>query len=427
MLIAVSFILTRLYTPEDFGKLGVFSGVATIVGVFSTFRYHFAIVIADGEDETLNLFRLCVLLSCVTSAILCVAIVAYVAIMQRFSYETHLGWLWLFLPLNVLLGGLVGTWGSWCNRQKLYGAIAYGSISQSISSSIINVAFGLLYPCALGLIAASVLSQAANCISLILGLKKKGCIVQDLSRKPNATTRVTLTHVACKFRGFPQYSILADLANVASTHFPMILIAAFFSESMTGFVLLAQRVVGLPMSFIGTALGQVFYQRAAELKSDPEQLSVLLVKIYRLTLFLGIVPTAVLMFWGDILFAKAFGEEWRFAGIVCQFVAPSFLFQFVSSPLSSVFWIDAKQNQFTKFCMLLFLGRVASILVPTLLGASFDIVALCYGAIGLILWIGLTILVLAQRCRTLLGILVETFAIVAIVGCIGYLSRSLIS
>ncbi len=43
--IAISPILTRLYTPEDFGVLALFTSLVTIFSVISTGRYEFAIML----------------------------------------------------------------------------------------------------------------------------------------------------------------------------------------------------------------------------------------------------------------------------------------------------------------------------------------------------------------------------------------------
>ena len=53
--IAISPILTRIYTPEDFGVLALFISITTILGTIANGRYELAIVLPKRDNNALEL------------------------------------------------------------------------------------------------------------------------------------------------------------------------------------------------------------------------------------------------------------------------------------------------------------------------------------------------------------------------------------
>lgn len=51
----ISPILTRIYSPEDFGILALFLSIATLISVISSGRYEQAIMLPDTDEEAMHL------------------------------------------------------------------------------------------------------------------------------------------------------------------------------------------------------------------------------------------------------------------------------------------------------------------------------------------------------------------------------------
>ena len=51
-------ILSRYYTPHQFGIFGSVSSIFSVLTVIAALRYHLAIVLPDNDSEALNLFAL---------------------------------------------------------------------------------------------------------------------------------------------------------------------------------------------------------------------------------------------------------------------------------------------------------------------------------------------------------------------------------
>src|SRR5690606_40130625 len=52
-------LLTRLYTPEDFGLLAICVGVLAMFGAIASFRYEGAITLPEDNVEAANVAALC--------------------------------------------------------------------------------------------------------------------------------------------------------------------------------------------------------------------------------------------------------------------------------------------------------------------------------------------------------------------------------
>ena len=60
--------------------------------------------------------------------------------------------------------------------------------------------------------------------------------------------------------------------------------------------------------------------------------------------FLGIIPILIIIFTAPYMFSMVFGEEWELSGVFAQILAIFYLFKFIASPLSYMFYIAEKQR-----------------------------------------------------------------------------------
>jgi O-antigen/teichoic acid export membrane protein len=75
---------------------------------------------------------------------------------------------------------------------------------------------------------------------------------------------------AKRYRKFPLVSTWSALMNTLSWQLPAFMLAGFFSTSVAGFYSLGFRVLAMPMSLVGGAIAQVFFQRAARVRSKED-------------------------------------------------------------------------------------------------------------------------------------------------------------
>ena len=70
-------LLTRIYSPEAFGVLAIYTMLLSLIVSISSFSYQLAIPIAQDEEEVPNLAALSLVLVCVSALLTGLLVLAY--------------------------------------------------------------------------------------------------------------------------------------------------------------------------------------------------------------------------------------------------------------------------------------------------------------------------------------------------------------
>jgi O-antigen/teichoic acid export membrane protein len=336
ILMAVAPLLTRLYSAQDFGVVAVFGSMLSILSVVSSLRYELAIPIAKDDEEALHGVVLALLVAVATTLVTFLAVLCFrVQIAEAVKIPQMTAYLWL-LPIGLLLLSVYQVFYYWAIRVQAFSAIAQTRLTQSISSVVVQIggsSFGLI-----GLLLGQITGQAAGIYSLgLLVIQNKSNIFRTINPK-------ALRLVAWRYRRFPCFSTWGSLLNTIGMQLPPVMFSILFSPAVVGIYALAHRVLSLPMSLIGQAIGNVFLARASEAKRDGN-LAVLVANVHDKLAQIAMPPVLVLVVIAPELFVWIFGSEWREAGIFAQLMTPMLYFQFIFSPISTLFVILEKQQQ----------------------------------------------------------------------------------
>ena len=138
------------------------------------------------------------------------------------------------------------------------------------------------------------------------------------------------------------------------------------------------------MSLIGSAIAQVFLQRAAEAKTEGA-LAAVVESAFRRLVMLGMFPLLLLTIIGRDLFATVFGESWAEAGVYTQILSVWTFFWFISSPLSTLFRVLEKQESSLILNIVIFSTRFMALGIGGLLGDA-RIALLLFAVSGVLLY-----------------------------------------
>ncbi|MFN3860912.1 MAG: lipopolysaccharide biosynthesis protein [Roseateles sp.] len=316
-------LLTRIYTPDNFGLLAVFTALLAILSVAACLRYELAITLPEDDGEAQGLLGLS-LACCVGLTLMLVLLVG----MFPEWLSTSLGqpqlkpFLWL-LPLGFLLAGSYGALQFWNVRTKAFGFMAGMRVAQSAGSSGAQVAVGLVFAHPFGLLIGPVLNSGIACAFMGRSLK----------HALSGVTIARMVELASSYRRFPLYSTGEALANCAAIQLPVILIAAHATPAEAGQLSMAMFVAQAPLSLIGTAISQVYLSRAAELQRIG-QLGSFSIQVLGNLARTGAGPLLAAGILAPTLFPLVFGEDWTRSGLLLSWMTPWFLLQFLTVPLS---------------------------------------------------------------------------------------------
>jgi O-antigen/teichoic acid export membrane protein len=267
-------IITRLYTPADYGIFTIFMSVIGIVGSLSTLRYAVTIPIANNEKLADNLLRLCFIITFSLSLFMVIVFALFGNfILEEFSIQKLGVFLW-FIPVVFLGQGLYQSLNNWAVRVKKFKLITRTVISQSVSAATIKIGFGVLKYTPIGLFYGQVAMVYAGIGSLFLNLKKQ---------KPfffNGFSWTEIKNAAIRYKNFPLIQSWSQLLLVLGAQLPVLLIGAFYGAKVVGVFGLAIGMIALPMNLLGQAVSQVYYAEISRYgKKEPEKIYNLSVSI----------------------------------------------------------------------------------------------------------------------------------------------------
>jgi O-antigen/teichoic acid export membrane protein len=326
LLVATAPLLTRLFSPVDFGLLAIFAALVGLLGVVAGLRYEFAIPMCRDEDEAAGMVVLCLVLSCLL-AIACALIVlaAGPGIATALGIAALAPLLWL-LPPCVLVLGLGQAFDYWSIRQGSFRVNAVSRLVLYGGQAGTQVGLGLAGASGAGLALGYAFGYLARLIYFAAALP-----AAERARLRSAAGR-RLWPLARMHWRYPAFSSPAALLQSAVHLLPAIPLAALYGPAVAGWFALVQRLINLPVRMLGQAASQVYLGEVAE--RPPAAVYRLFLRTSIRFLALGLVGMLPLLLAGPALFAFVFGEPWRPAGEFAQALVPFYLARFVVAPVS---------------------------------------------------------------------------------------------
>lgn len=370
--VAISPILTRIYTPEDMGILSVFIALSMVFGAIVNGRYELAVILPRNDDEAVNLFALSLIINFIISFILFLIVVIFhrniISVLDNADIGT---WLY-YVPLCVFAIGFLNLLNIFNNRFKHYKDIAVASVYKSFVLIAFQIILGFSSSGAAGLIIGEFVSRFFANLKLLKNVGKDRILLRKI-------TKDEMKAVLRKYSDFPKFDVPATLFNVSSFHVISILFTSFFSSSIAGFFYLTQRVLGAPVTLIATSIADVFKEKAARDFEQEGNARAIYLKTFKKLLILAFVMAIFLFFFIEDIFSIVFGEEWAVAGNYAFLMIPMLFLRFISNPLSFMFYIGEKQKLNMILQLFLFLGIISCFYIGTsdtsvviLLSATFS-------------------------------------------------------
>ncbi len=338
ILAAASPILTRVYTPDQFGIFGVFTALLSLLLVVSSLRYEMAIPLAETDDDAIHLLVLSLGITFALVLLVCVGVWVGRTDLASLAREPRIGTsLWL-LPVSLLGAGAYQALSYWVFRKRRFPEAARAKVLQSIAQVAAQVSLGLGGIGVGGLIVGDATGR-------VIG---GGALLAMVRRSTTIPARIrwdTLRAVAIRFRRFPLISSFSAVLNAATLQLPPLLFVAAYGAREGGWFVLGQTVIAMPSVLVGQAVAQVYMGEASALRrEDPARYAALFFRTARQLALVGLAPVVIGLIAAPWLFSVVFGPSWREAGIYVRILSASYLVNFVVWPLSQTLLILERQD-----------------------------------------------------------------------------------
>lgn len=397
--LAVYPIVTRLFTPSDFGLFNVFYSYVEVFIILATGKYELAFPLTATDAEARALLHYTHRRTAVVSLLL-LAVVALLLLFDALPGKSNaLGIIALLIPAVVFFGGNVRLHSFLFNRYQRYYPIAESAVVLGAATSLLKVGFGLLSPLLqtfskLGLPIATVLGQAVADLSYRLRLsslpffglrsKVKGQQTFDFRLSTFDLRPLTARQVAKKYRNFPLYVLPKDLISSFSYNLPLIWLALYFDSAAIGLFSLALTFTFRPITIVNADIERVLYVRANNRVVAHEPMGRVL-RHFLLQVNLVALPVCILLFFvADNLFVWLFGSQWAGCGFYVRCLLPWCYLSFNSLMLSFVPNIFSTQRTEFFFYIAMFVLRVAAMVIG-IINCNFQLAILLYALVGAVI------------------------------------------
>ena len=360
-------VLTRLFSPEEFGLLAVYSSIIMFVAVIGAGRYEQAILLPKEDEKAVNILVLCFLI--LTGLLVIILLVLSVLddwLIAQINRPALEPWLW-FIPIGVFFASAYRILTAWSNRKKRFKGTSLAIGSQTLSrsgiqliggiqkqgtvtgkmsfSEFVKALFNKKLPEPTGV---STYGLGALILSFIGGFFIGTLILLiPFWRRDrpllSAVSWLEMKRQAKVYDKFPKinsvHAMSDELKNVGVTT----TITYFFSEAILGFYSMCMRVLRAPLTVIGNSFAQVFYQKAAELYANEKSFMSLFRSTTKKLMIIAAPIFIVIAFFGPDLFEFVLGGKWREAGVYSQYLTPWLFGHFIIYTIQQVAVILEKQ------------------------------------------------------------------------------------
>jgi O-antigen/teichoic acid export membrane protein len=341
-------ISSRIFSPENYGALGIYMGLTGILGTLAFSHYPQAIFLAEEEKEARNLIWFC---GAVAAGICCLIALGIGVVFSMTTWLDAIGY-WAFaIPVSVMLNAISGILMVWANRTKQYKIITKNRVAQTVLTILVQLSVGYFVHQKYGLMAGLLTGQVLGAVLLVRPF---------LFRKSIRIGRPDTTffkEYAVRYRRFALYATPSDFINNLINQLPIYFLQGMAGLNYVGNYAFAQRLLGLPSTLLGGSIADVFRQKAAETYRERGECRDLFVKTARTLFLVGIGPLVLTVLFAPQIFAFVFGENWRMAGEMARILSPLFFLRIIVSPLSYLFTLAGRMRE----DLLIHLGSVAAI------------------------------------------------------------------
>jgi O-antigen/teichoic acid export membrane protein len=361
-------LLTRLYTPVDFGALSVFLSLVSFVAVVSTGKYDVALVAAPDRDEARGLVSLGMFI-CILTALVILILAWLVNVIPLHFYSQNQVHEWFYLiPLSLIMLSAFQMLWMWNVREKKFKSISFIRPLEAFVNNAICI--GLKSYKSVGLLTGSLTSQFVSLVTItVISLTKteKNLFFAPIKK---------LQNLAVKYIEFPKINILQGFIDTLQMGIIVLVSSNYFPAADIGYYALCMRVLQAPVRLIVLPLAHVFFAEVSSNYREDKGIYNLVRKVTYQTGVWTVAMPVVLITVGPFLFKIIFGINWQEAGVYAAILSPWIFFDMLRAPIVQVASIIGKQKQVLVISIISNVVLLLSIIFALCLGLHFNVMLL---------------------------------------------------
>lgn len=292
-------MLTRLYSPSEYGFFAIYLALLLVFGITGTFRYD-QVIFSLSADETLDAFKAGV------KASICLSIMLFICTITAVSL-LDIPKVYLLLSFNVLFFSVVQLGVSVLSLDDKHNEISVIYILRAITASGLQTLIALIWDFGFGLVVGQFIS------SFIVFLYVINLLKANLSLR--AILRMKVFRFDCLS------STIQSLANSLSNQLPNLFVPYLYGAGVAGYYALAYRLTQLPINFLSNAIRPLILSEFKRIRDDTARKRTFLVKGTVGFLLMGVFGFLLIRLFAEEFFRFYSGSEWAEAGRISSYLA----------------------------------------------------------------------------------------------------------
>lgn len=341
-------ILARIYTPGEYGVVGIFAAITSVFAVVGNWQYSQAVIIERRDQRAHVMLLVCILSTLATTSLSVIPAVFAVLFASNEYVLSNLRWWFALIPMYTFMTAMTMSLTALANRAKHYRLMAslrLGAVIVAVSTSIV---LGLSGWGSHGIFMGLFADQLVMFLGYCIYLKQRPQVFWDMRD-------ISLPRVYAlmkRHRNFAFYSTPSSFVGNIAMQIPIYVLGFLGQSVWIGLFSRGRQLVMMPVTLAANSVAQVYQQRASVEYRETNACWNVFRKTALMLFLVGLGPVVVLIAYGPALCEFVLGPDWRAAGEVVQVLAPMLLMRFVCNPLATTFHVVGAQRDDLRFSLL---------------------------------------------------------------------------
>jgi O-antigen/teichoic acid export membrane protein len=332
--LALTPIISRLFTPEDYGEFALYNLFVQNLVVLGTLSLPLAISTSPKKD--LNAIFgftiwIIILFSCIYFSIL----FTFKSNLDLYFGTNLFSSFWYLFIFGFILTSIVSSIASINIREKRFKFNTAVNMTEATSSKLLNLIGGIIHLKALGLILSDIVSRVISTIVLIWRFPKN--ISLSL---PNYKSAIVLL---IRLKEFPLFSTPSQWLGTLSNQAIVWYIAYKFDANSLGQLSMAIALLGIPLNVLANSFQPVITERLVNLREESggfkffkNLFGILLIVSFTGFIIIYLIPNSFFLFF--------LGEKWTNVNSIVNIYCWYYILLLLDQSFANAFIIFKKQK-----------------------------------------------------------------------------------
>lgn len=329
-------LLTRLYSPEQFGEVGVFISYTSFAVLIVTLKLDIAIANEQRPNIRMVLFKSTLLISTILSLIITLLYWIFWGLDLLGFGELNSMAMFLIFPC-ILFGAFLSVSRFWFVGFGDFQKVSRALMSQSIFKNVIQIMVGY----------SKLLNKSGLYLGEILGrFFSLWSYIGQWPKINRSDLRLEKSkRVLKRFRSYPFLVLPSSLMDLSATLMLIPFIAFRYGIYEAGQVAMVIRILAIPVNLVIAGFSDIFHNKIVTIASDSKLAMTLFLRSSAVLTALGLLFFLIVLTFGRDLFTIVLGSDWDLAGSYAEIFIYWTVPQMIVSPLSRVVFIFNEQRK----------------------------------------------------------------------------------